>query len=341
MKQPFTDRTRCLYIVLLIAIALLTGGVWLCYGSNPWRPSTPVVVRIDADMTGREIADTLAAHGVIANTSVFRAVLLLSGAARDLQEGTYRLHTNMSPMAAIQELKTGKEEGILVVIPEGFTIRQTARVLAQAGVTTEADFLDAARTAILPDDMRGNVPTDFPAEGFIFPDTYECHVPTPAAELVARMNRELVTRLTPELRQQIAAAGYSVHDFITLASLVEKEAKFEQDRPLIAAVFRKRLAIGMPLQSCASIQYILGEPKALLAIADTQIPSAYNTYLHAGLPPGPIGAPGLASMQAVLQAPETNYLYFVADAEGHHHFATTYEEHERNIEQVTADAPQG
>ncbi len=340
MNEPPAQRIGRIgkIVAAVVATAALLGVLWLGWGTNPWGVSQPVSVRIAKDMTGRQIADELVARGVIHHAGVFRAALLLSGAGRELQEGTYRLHTNMSPMAAIAELKTGKEEGVRVVIPEGFTVRQTARALAAAKITTEAEFLAAAQAADLPADMRSSVPTDFAAEGFIFPDTCEFVVPTPAAEIVRRMQDELSARLTPERRAQIAAAGYSVHEFITLASLVEKEAKFPEDRPLIAAVFRKRLAIGMPLQSCASIQYILGEPKPLLSIADTQIPSAYNTYLHPGLPPGPIAAPGLAAMDAVLQAPPTEYLYFVADAEGHHHFATTYEEHEANIRRVTADA---
>lgn len=340
MNEWFTGRRRRLAVGAVAAVLLsgILGMVWLCWGFNPWAPSVPISVKINADMTGREIADELAARGVIAHAGTFRAVLMLSGAGSALQEGTYRLHTNMSPMAAIEELKTGKAEGARVVIPEGFSIRRTAKALAAAGVTTEDAFLEAARTAVLPEEMRGARPTDFAAEGFIFPETYEFTVPTPAGEVITRMNAELVKRLTPERRAQIAAKGYSVYEFMTLASLVEREAKFPEDRPLIAAVFQKRLAVGMPLQSCASIQYILGEPKPILSIADTQIPSAYNTYLHAGLPPGPIAAPGAAAMDAVLHAPPTEYLYFVADAQGHHHFATTYEEHQQNIERVMADA---
>ena len=184
--------------------------------------------------------------------------------------------------------------------------------------------------------MQSTRATDYPVEGFLFPSTYDVPDGASVNDIIAHMNREMQKQLTPELRQEITAQGFSLHDFITLASLVEKEAMYEDDRYTIAAVFKKRLAIGMPLQSCASIQYILGEPKPVLSIADTQIPSPYNTYLHKGLPPGPVAAPGKAAMDAVLHAPTTEYLYFVADAKGYHHFAKTYEEHEANIDRYAA-----
>ena len=148
------------------------------------------------------------------------------------------------------------------------------------------------------------------------------------------MAGEMNKQLTPAIREQIAAKHMTIFEFITLASLVEREALFDEDRPIIAAVFLKRLQIGMPLQSCASIQYILGYPKSHLSIEDTQIPSPYNTYIHAGLPPGPIANPGMKSMEAVLNAPSTDYLFFVADKEGHHHFTKTYAEHLKVVESI-------
>ena len=154
---------------------------------------------------------------------------------------------------------------------------------------------------------------------------------------MAIMADEMNRQLTPKMRQDIEAQGMTIFEFITLASLVEKEAKFDEDRPIIAAVFRQRLKTGMPLESCASIQYILGYPKPLITIEDTKLESPYNTYLHKGLPPGPIANPGIKSMEAVLYAPPTEYLFFVADKEGHHHFTKTYEEHLKIVDQIYED----
>ena len=140
--------------------------------------------------------------------------------------------------------------------------------------------------------------------------------------------------LTPALRERAVAMNLSIRELVILASLVEKEAQLEEDRPIIAQVFLNRLKAEMPLQSCATIQYILGNPKAELSIQDTKIESPYNTYLHQGLPPGPIGNPGLASIKAVLYSDPTDYMYFVADKDGRHHFSRTYEEHLTTIDKV-------
>ena len=148
------------------------------------------------------------------------------------------------------------------------------------------------------------------------------------------MSRQFDHELTADMRQRATDMGLSVRNLIVLASLVEKEAQVEEDRPIIAQVFINRLQKEMPLQSCATIQYILGNPKAELSIADTKLESPYNTYLHRGLPPGPIANPGIASIKAVLYSEPTPYLYFVADKNGKHHFSVTYEEHLAAIDRV-------
>ncbi len=182
--------------------------------------------------------------------------------------------------------------------------------------------------------MVGTKPVTYRVEGFLFPSTYEIPVGSKAEDVMAIMADEMNRQLTPKMRQDIEAQGMTIFEFITLASLVEKEAKFDEDRPIIAAVFRQRLKTGMPLESCASIQYILGYPKPLISIEDTKLESPYNTYLHKGLPPGPIANPGIKSMEAVLYAPPTEYLFFVADKEGHHHFTKTYDEHLKIVDQI-------
>ena len=148
------------------------------------------------------------------------------------------------------------------------------------------------------------------------------------------MAEDFDTRLTPELRQQAAEKGLSIHDLVTLASLVEKEARYDEDRPIIAQVFFKRLQMGMPLQSDTTLQYLMAGPKEDVSIEDTKIDSPYNTYQHAGLPPGPIASPGMKSILAVLNPASTDYLYFVADRQGHNHYSQTYDEHLAIVEQV-------
>lgn len=325
-------------ICIILSVLILGTGIWFLYGKNPFIASHTVRIQIAENMTGREIAQLLQDKGVIMSSYTFRLYQYLTGTSKNLQRGTYELQTNMAPYAAIQALQNGRVEEISVSIPEGFAIKQIAKRLEEKGIIAAAEFEKEARHFVLPAEMQSTEPVDFTAEGFLFPDTYQYPPGTTALSILKGMNEEMEQRLTPKRRQEIKELGMSVHDFITLSSLVEKEAKYPEDRVLIAAVFKKRLAIGMPLQSCASIQYILGEAKPILSITDTRIPSPYNTYLHMGLPPGPIASPGEASMDAVLQSPPTEYLYFVSDLKGHHHFAKTYEEHEENIARIEREA---
>jgi UPF0755 protein len=176
---------------------------------------------------------------------------------------------------------------------------------------------------------------NFKAEGYMFPDTYRIAAGTSEEQLVKIMVSQFDQQFTPAMRQRAAELGISVRDIIIMASLVEKEARVEKERPIIAGVFYNRLKQSMPLQSCATIQYILGYAKPELTVADTELPSPYNTYLNPGLPPGPIANPGLASINAVLYPAETEYLYFVADKNGSHRFSRTYDEHLAAIDAVS------
>jgi UPF0755 protein len=163
---------------------------------------------------------------------------------------------------------------------------------------------------------------------------------TGESDILSMLVREFDNQLTGEVRQKLREKELSVRDFVTLASLVEKEAAVAEDRQFIAQAFLKRLSVSMPLQSCATIQYILGYAKAELTVADTQLPSEYNTYLHYGLPPGPIANPGFLSMQSVLNPAKEEYLYFVAQKNGKHIFSYTYDEHLRAIEKISRDLPE-
>ena len=155
-----------------------------------------------------------------------------------------------------------------------------------------------------------------------------------AREILLMMAGNFDDRLTADMRQRAADMRLSVFELVTLASLVEKEARFEEDRPVIAQVFLKRLQLGIPLQSDTTIQYLLDAPKEEVTYADTEIESPYNTYQHIGLPPGPIANPGLASIEAVLYPADTDYLYFVADRQGHNHYSRTYSEHLTLVDRV-------
>ncbi|WP_295260016.1 endolytic transglycosylase MltG, partial [Veillonella sp.] len=216
---------------------------------------------------------------------------------------------------------------IRVTIPEGYTVGDIAIVLEKNQIMKAKDFLAEAKTFVPYPYMKGTRPATYPVEGFLFPSTYEIPVGATPREVIQMMADEMNRYLTPAVKKQIQAQHMSIHDFVTLASIVERESLFDADRPTIAGVFKKRLAHGIPLQSDATISYVLGYAKEDVTIGDTQLQSPYNTYVSKGLPPGPIANPGKKALDAVLHSEDTDYLYFVADKDGHNHFSKTYEEH--------------
>ena len=228
----------------------------------------------------------------------------------------------------------GKTAAVRVTIPEGLNVREMAKRFAEAGLVDEDEFLKVAKT-FAPYDYIESVPqADYRIEGFLFPDTYDFSNDATPESIMQKMADEFDRKLTPEMRRQAKEKHLSIYELITLASLVEKEARFPEDRPMIAQVFFKRLAINMPLQTDTTLQYLLDAPKEDVSIEDTKMESPYNTYQHYGLPPGPIACPGMASIEAVLNPADTDYLYFVADRNGHNHYTNTYDEHLEVVNRV-------
>lgn len=306
----------------------------------------PVLFTVTEGMSAKDIADALAAKNVIRNKQVFRLVAKIDGLDSSLQAGEYEFLPGMSIQQIINNLANGRTVYRLLTIPEGYTVEQIASLLEKQNLGSAEKFKEIVRqpdgSAYLSAGGEGVI---YHGEGFLFPATYRIRPGTDETEIAQLMLKKFATEFTPEMQAQAAAEGLSVHDVVTLASLVEREARVENERPVIAGIFLRRLALGMPLQSCATVQYLLGDPKANLSIADTQIPSPYNTYLHYGLPPGPIANPGLPSIKAVLNAAQTPYLYFVATNQGTHVFSVTYEEHLAAIARIeggsgAAAAPQ-
>jgi UPF0755 protein len=235
----------------------------------------------------------------------------------------------------VDKLAKGETAYRQFTIPEGYTVDQIAKLLESMKLASAAKFKAAAVNFAPYDYMISSAEVTSSSEGYVFPDTYRVASGATEEQLLKMMVSQFNDQFTPQMRQKAADLGLTVRETVILASLVEREAQVPQDRPIIAGVFMARLKLGMPLQSCATIQYILGYPKPELTVQDTEIPSPYNTYLNVGLPPGPIANPGMASINAVLNPAQTDYLYFVADKNGAHRFSKTYEEHLAAIEQVS------
>ena len=326
--------------IAVVAAVLLGAGLFLAFGTSHTIERSDrdagenIYMVVKPGTTASEISDRLMQLGVIDSRLRFWWLMKLQGDASKFKTGTYAFTPHMDEQAVLDKLVAGDTTVVKFTIPEGFGIKEIAKRLADEGLVDEQEFLAEAKDFAPYDYMKKRPNVRYAAEGYLFPDTYVIHSDVSAEGIMKLMAEDFDTRLTPALRQQAAAKGLSIHDLITLASLVEKEARYDEDRPIIAQVFFKRLQMGMPLQSDTTLQYLMAGPKEDVSIEDTKIDSPYNTYQHEGLPPGPIASPGMKSILAVLNPANTDYLYFVADRQGHNHYSQTYDEHLAIVEQV-------
>lgn len=292
------------------------------------------IVTIQPGMSANDIGKLLYNEGMVKSIIMFRVIAKVYNMESSLQAGEYAFSKNMTTEQIVKMIAQGQTAYRQITIPEGYNIDQIATLVEQQKIGDGKKFKELARNYAPYSYMSSAAGVTYKAEGYIFPNTYQVPRGTTEQQLLAILVREFDNQFTPGMRERASELGLSTAEVITLASLVEKEAKLDGDRPVIASVFLNRLKQDMPLQSCATIQYILGYPKVELSIEDTQLESSYNTYQHMGLPPGPIANPGGASINAVLYPAETDYLYFVADKEGAHHYSRSYQEHLDFIDKV-------
>ena len=288
-------------------------------------------VEVPAGASPNAIGRRLAAAGVVRDLATFRYVLAKSGQARRLKAGEYRFDRPMKPAEVVDMMARGAVYLRPITFREGLTVKQMAALYEQAGFGPAADFITAAANAALITELD---PEARDLEGYLFPDTYTLPRRSTAAELVTQMVSNFRSVATTELIARAKARGLSVRELVTLASIVEKETGKPEERPLVAAVYSNRLRIGMGLQCDPTVIYALeraGRYTGNLTREDLRFDSAYNTYRYAGLPPGPIAAPGRASLEATVAPADVPYIYFVSRNDGSHAFAATLDEHNRNV----------
>lgn len=284
-------------------------------------------IKVSAGMTTAEIAEQLANKGVITSSLKFRFISRVRGYDNQMKPGTYVFKFGMSDEEVFEKMLSGAKYLVNFTIPEGFTVKDIVERLYNLDLADKEDFLKAAENFAPYDYMKRPKNVLYAAEGFLFPETYSIESDYSIEEILELMAGEFNKRLTEEMRAKAREKNLSIHDLITLASLVEKEVRYAEDRPVVAQIFLKRLELNMPLQSDATLQYLMDAPKEDVTISDTKIESPYNTYQNVGLPPGPVANPGIAAIEAVLNPSDTDYLYFVADREGHNHYSHEYDEH--------------
>ena len=314
----------------LVALALAGAAGWLWYDVSGARelPARSADVVIVQGSTSSDVAMTLRDRGVIANPLLFRLVLRARGLDRAVEAGEYIFTPHESLSEIIQKLVEGQARvATWVTIPEGYTAAQIARDLAAHRLGSAAAYDSYFRHATI---VLGGVRTKS-LEGYLFPSTYlfplKAAPPQAAEILVEQFRAELPNGAAQDARR----LGYNLPQVVTVASLVEREAKADDERALIAGVIYNRLKKDMPLDVDASIEYAFPHHKTVITRADLRINSPYNTYLHAGLPPTPIANPGLPSLLAALHPRRSDYYYYVYKGNGHHAFARTLQEHDANV----------
>ncbi len=312
------------WIIIGIAILLLVCSITVLLDYFGLGGKT-VTVSIPQGAGAKEIVSILKTNRIIRFPSLFRRYI--RDEAAHLRAGVHTFRVSMGYEKTLEELKNDVplENTIAITIPEGYEAREIGQLLESAGIVASEEFIAACETA---HKRHGFLPETGNIEGYLFPATYALQAGMDAVTVVDMMLRSFVDKMyTEENIARSEALSLSFHEALTLASIIEREAAKDDERSIVASVFHNRLRIGMRLESCATVQYILKERKDVLSIADTKIDSPYNTYLHAGLPPTPIASPGVESMQAALYPENTNYLFFVADGSGGHTFSETYEAH--------------
>ena len=305
---------------MLIGLALVILALW-------WQPLNigQIEVKIPDNVSAREIGQFLSEQKIVRNVDEFLLWLKLMGREKELKAGKYTLPMYKNPVYVIQRLTRGGRSEIVVTIPEGLTIYETGQILADQGLIDFTRFVRLCSDRQFISDIGLETAS---LEGYLFPDTYSFSSLQDEEAIIKTMS----ANFNKQVKNVRPATDDSLHKIIILSSIVEKEAKYQDERPIIARVFINRLQSGRPLESCATVFYFLKTGQRVvrknkLTDADLKVESPYNTYLHTGLPPGPICSPGMGSIEAVTTPADVDYLYFVAKGDGRHHFSKTFREH--------------
>jgi UPF0755 protein len=294
---------------------------------------TEVFVEIPQGAASPEIRRRLVESGVVSDDFILRAAMWWSGRSRSLQAGEYRFDQPMSALAVVDKIASGDIYTLRLTFPEGLTIPEMAKVFESRGFGPARAFIKAASDASLIKDLDARA-TDL--EGYLFPETYSLPRRADASRLVGLMVDRFRATYDEPLRARAEAQQMNTRQVVTLASLIEKETARADERALVAAVYRNRMKQRMGMQADPTVVYALmkaGKYDGNIRREDLNFDSPYNTYRYPGLPPGPIAAPGRASLEAALSPADVPYLYFVSRNDGSHVFATTLKEHNANVYQ--------
>ncbi len=291
---------------------------------------------ISSGESAKQIGESLAREGLIGDPFIFKYYLWKTRLKSSIKAGEYNLSPAMNIPKIVEIITKGETIGreITVLIPEGLTSAEIEKILVEKELVKENEFQKAVREKNKEKyynyDFLENSPGNSNLEGYLFPDTYKFYKKTAPENILEKMLDNFGKKIDLEIREEIARQGKTVFEALTLASIVQKEANGAEDMEIISGIFQNRLAIGKPLESDATINFISGKKMRQPLFSDLELNSPYNTYKNPGLPPGPISNPGLDAIRAVIWPEKNNYLYFLHTLEGKAIFSKTYEEHLRN-----------
>jgi UPF0755 protein len=323
-------------IVFFVGFLTLAAG-WLAYVDIIHYAATPAgadgqpkkkIIAIKKGQNFKQTALLLESQQLIEHPFKFRLLARLEGKDKQIQAGEYLLSADMPPGDILEMLVNGKVRLYKFTVPEGSTLKQIAAIVETAGLVTRAEFLSAAADA---DFVRENGIDAGSFEGYLFPETYFFPKNTAARKVIEVMVDRLRSVFTETWKKRAADIGLSVHQVLTLASIIEKETGAPSERPIISSIFHNRLRRGMRLETDPTVIYGIDDFDGNLTRKHLATPTPYNTYLISGLPPGPIASPGRAAIEAALYPADTPYLYFVSKKDGTHQFSTTFADHNRAI----------
>ncbi|MFC1529051.1 endolytic transglycosylase MltG [Candidatus Latescibacterota bacterium] len=329
MKIFTPKKTLATLIAISVIVIIIVVYRWLNSVYLPECGEDSFTVQINVGMTAKEIGEMLHREGIIRSTYCFTVVSSLHGLSRKFKAGDHLLKGNMSVVELAQLLTQNPlpPPDIVVTVIEGLAIHEIASVLATKAGIDSAAFMAHAMDKYTTKKLGVDNDT---LEGYLYPDTYFILPETKPLELITKMVEQFNFVYDDSLRKRTEEIGMTVNEVVTLASIIESEVSIDDERSLVSSVFHRRLKRNRPLEANATVQYAIGSKRRVLN-DDLKIQSLYNTYIHKGLPPGPIANPGKKSLHAALFPAETKYLYFVADGNGGHVFSRTLAEHSRAV----------
>ena len=331
LSPSLPNRSKAVRSFLSALSALSVLSVAACGSSQK-----PARVILPAGASFSAVTDSLKAHGVITHPGSFKLLARVRGVDRSVHAGVYEFPAGTSPWKVLTMMARGQKAALRFTVPEGLTIPEVASLAAEKLGIPPDSFVAAARDSGAATTLLGMRVPSF--EGFLRPETYLLPADIKARELVRVMAEGFNAEWVPAWNARLDSLKMNRVALVTLASIVEGEARADEERETIAGVYHNRLRIGMPLQADPTVQYAIilkrGKRKARLFVKDYQIDSPYNTYLNRGLPPAPVNSPGRRSIEAALHPAEVRYLYFVAGPDGRHVFSRTYNEHLRAIRKI-------